>query len=79
MVLSDPKSEGVWVAFRDGAVHALDGAPFLGGANNARHNPTRAPCVGIGDNNGDGYVLVLEFPNRDLRTFHYPRDGSARV
>ena len=77
MVLADPLTGGVWVAYRDGAVYALDGAPYCGGANNPAHNPTGAPCVGIGDNNGDGYVLVLEFPGRDLRSYHYPRDGSA--
>lgn len=79
MVLGDPRTRGVWVAFRDGAVHALDGAPFLGAANNDRYNAGKKPCVGIADNSGDGYVLVLDFGNRDLRTFHFPRDGSSRV
>ena len=78
MALGDPRTDGVWVAFPDGAVHALDGAPFLGGANNAKYNAGKKPCVGIAAWR-DGYELILDFGNRDLRTFHFPRDGSARV
>ena len=79
MVLADPDSRGTWVAFPDGAVHGLDGAPWLGGTNNAEYNAGKKPCIGIADNNGDGYRLILDFGNRDLRTFHFPRDGSAAV
>jgi hypothetical protein len=79
MVLADPDSRGTWVAFPDGAVHALDGAPWLGGTNNPVYNAGHKPCIGIADNNGDGYRLVLDFGNRDLRTFHFPRDGSAAI
>ena len=79
MVLNDKVTGGTWIAFRDGAVHAIDGAPFLGGANNDRYNAGKKPVVGIADNQGDGYKLILDFGGRDLRSFHFPRDGSARV
>jgi hypothetical protein len=81
MVLLDERSGGYWVAFKDGAVHAYDGAPFLGGANNDRYNPGRKPCLGIaGRLEADGgYCLVLDFGDRDCRRYEFPYDGSARV
>jgi hypothetical protein len=81
MVLLDERSGGYWVAFKDGAVHAYDGAPFLGGCNNDRYNPGHAPCLGIaGRSEADGgYCLVLDFGNRDCRRYEFPYDASARV
>jgi hypothetical protein len=81
MVLLDERSGGYWVAFSDGAVHAYDGAPFLGGTNNDRYNAGHKPCVGIaGRLEADGgYCLVVDFGNRDCRRYEFPYDGSARV
>lgn len=84
MVLADPISRGLWIAYRDGSVHAMDGAPYLGGTNNAAMNAGGRPCIGIAASGADGYALVLEFGSgdagdRDPRTYHFPRDGSAVV
>jgi N-acetylmuramoyl-L-alanine amidase len=79
MILGDPKSGGVWVAYRDGAVHGMDGAPYLGGTNNATSGAAGHPCIGIAAY-GDGYALVHEFGSgdpgsRDPRTYHFARPG----
>jgi hypothetical protein len=80
MVLYDKRSDGYWVAFSDGAVNAYQGAPYLGGANNAQYNAGKKPCIGIAErNDGDGYTLVLDFGARDCRIYEFPYDGSARV
>jgi hypothetical protein len=79
MVFSDPKTKGTWVAKRSGAVHTIGPAPYLGGCNNSKYNPGNKPCVGISDNNGDGYRLVLDFGGDDYREYSFPRDGSAWV
>lgn len=86
MALEDPTTGGVWVVKPDGAVFAYDGAPALGGTNNDKMNPTKAPCVGITrfhSNVGEGYCLVLQYPPTqgadEFRRFRFPRDGSAKV
>ena len=81
MVLFDERSGGYWVAFRDGAVHTYKGAPYLGSPNTpGGGDPGDYPCIGIGARrNGDGYTLALELPNRDVRLYEYPYDGSART
>jgi len=82
MICSDDRTGGVWIALRSGAVYTEDGAPYLGGTNNAKVNPQNFPCVGI-DRWSDGYVLVLDFgeppqpADARFRTYHFPRDGSA--
>jgi hypothetical protein len=84
MIATDALTGGVWIAQRSGAVYAEDGAPYLGGCNNAVVNAGNYPCIGI-DAYGDGYVLVLDYGEppqpADLRyrTYHFPRDGSGRV
>jgi hypothetical protein len=87
MVLTDTGTDGVWVVDATGAVFAYDGAPYLGGCNNAQYNPRGWPCVGIGtyidERNQDGYVLVLDAAEADegdrFRRYRFPRDGSAKV
>jgi len=87
MVLEDPTSGGYWVAYDTGAVNAYDGAPFLGGTNNTKMNPSAFPCVGIAsykDNSGEGYCIVLDFgatgnTGERFRRYRFPRNGSARV
>jgi len=88
MVLEDPTTGGYWVAKPDGAVFAYDGAPELGGCNNAKMNPNNYECVGIGryvDNKGEGYCLVLNFgppptnTGDEFRRYRFPRDKSALV
>jgi len=86
MVLQDPTSGGYWVADETGAVYAYDGAPFLGGANNAKMNSGNKPCVGIArfiNSRGEAYALVLDFGSASggdrFRRYRFPRDGSARV
>jgi N-acetylmuramoyl-L-alanine amidase len=79
MVLGDAKSGGMWVAYPDGAVHGMDGAPYLGGTNNATSGAAGHRCVGIAAY-GDGYALIHEFGSgapgsRDPRTYHFPRPG----
>jgi hypothetical protein len=85
MIASDERTGGVWVALRSGAVYTLDGAPYLGGANNPTVNAAGWPCVGI-DTWADGYVLVLDAgeappqsPVSRFRSYHFPRDGSGAV
>lgn len=78
MVLLDARSGGYWVAFRDGAVHAYKGAPFLGAPNTSPDDPGEYPCIGIAARpDGDGYTLALELPERDVRFYEYPYDASA--
>jgi hypothetical protein len=77
MVLGDKVTGGVWIAYRDGAVHTLGDAPHLGGTNNATSGAAGHPCIGIYAY-GDGYALVHEFgsgvaPDRDPRAYHFPR------
>ena len=77
MVLTDSESGGVWVAYEDGAVHGVDGAPYLGGTNNATSGTAGRPCIGIAAY-GDGYQLIHEFGSgapgsRDPRTYHFRR------
>ena len=88
MVIQDPTTGGYWVAYDTGAIGAYDGAPYLGGTNNAKYNGGSFPCVGIGhymDNKGEGYCLVLDFGLAPVNTgdrfrrYRFPRDGSARV
>ena len=86
MPLTDPTSGGVWVVDRGGAVFAYDGAPYLGGTNNAKVNVGGAPCVGLAaysDRHGPGYCLVLDFgagaAGDRYRRYRFPRDGSAKV
>ena len=85
--LRDPDSGGTWVADESGGVFAYDGAPYLGGCNNARYNAAGWECTGIAeykdDRNGEGYLLTLDVGagakgDRYLR-YRFPRDGSARV
>lgn len=86
MALTDPSTGGVWVTDDSGAVFAYDGAPYLGGTNNASYNAAGWPCVGIcafSGPGGDGYCLVLDTlvdsPGVDrYRRYRFPRDGSAR-
>ena len=78
MVLGDAKSGGVWVAYPDGAVHGMDGAPYLGGTNNATSGAAGFPCIGIAAYGDGGYQLVHEFGSgepgsRDPRTYHFRR------
>lgn len=85
MVLQDPTTKGIWVVTENGAVFAYDGAPYLGGTNNAKYNAANFPCVGIvpfSDSHGDGYTLVLDFGNSGgdrFRRFRFSRDSSSRV
>ena len=77
MILGDAKSGGVWVAYPDGAVHAMEGAPYLGGTNNETSGAKGFACIGIAAY-GDGYLLVHEFGSgapgsRDPRTYHFRR------
>jgi N-acetylmuramoyl-L-alanine amidase len=76
MVLGDDETGGAWIAYPDGAVHTLNGAPFLGSANDPALTGGRR-CIGIGAYRG-GYQLVMEFGSgepghRDPRTYHFPR------
>lgn len=77
MVLTDQVSGGTWVAYDDGAVHTLDGAPYLGSTNNETSGAKGHPCIGIAAH-GNGYVLVHEFGTgepgkRDPRSYHFRR------
>lgn len=88
MVLQDPVSGGYWVVDGPGGgVHALNGAPFLGGVNNDRLNPKKYPCVGIARlvdaQNQEAYTLVLDWGKDGgtegrFRLYRFPRNGSAR-
>ena len=78
MVLGDKVTGGVWIAYRDGAVHTLGDAPHLGGTNNATSGAAGHPCIGIYAY-GDGYALVHEFgsgvaPDRDPRAITFRAD-----
>ena len=87
MVLQDPTTGGYWVAYDSGAVNDYDGAPHLGGTNNAKMNSLKFPCVGIArytDAHGEGFTLILDFGLQGnsgdrFRRYRFPRDGSARV
>jgi hypothetical protein len=85
MVLLDPVTGGYWVAWPDGSVYTLDGAPYLGGCNNRTYNPQGFPCVGIAARpDDDGYVLVLDFGTgtgkaHDPRVYNFARNGSGIV
>lgn len=77
MVLGDKETGGVWVAYEDGAVHTMDGAPWLGGTNNDTSGTKGHPCIGIYAY-GNGYALVHEFGSgapgsRNPHTYHFPR------
>jgi hypothetical protein len=77
MVLGDKVTGGVWIAYEDGAVHTLDGAPYLGSTNNDTSGAKGFPCIGIAAL-GDGYVLIHEFGtgkagDRDPRSYHFRR------
>jgi hypothetical protein len=88
MVLQDPVTGGYWVVDGpSGGVHALAGAPFLGGANNAKLNPKKYPCVGIGRlvdaQKQEAYALVLDWGKDGgaegrFRLYRFPRNGSAK-
>lgn len=89
MVLTDEISGGLWVLLDDGSVYTYDGAPYLGGTNNARMNAAGYPVYGIADD-GDGYVIVLDWGDADgdghaadggdrFRRYRFPRDGSGMV
>lgn len=86
MIAHDPISGGLWVTDPDGAVYAYDGAPYLGGLNNADHASWKAgtaqggpPCVGIAYatwGTTDGYALVCWAPGAGAPTiYRMPRDG----
>jgi hypothetical protein len=70
MVLADPDTGGYWVAFRDGAVHAYKGAPYLG---NAMEHLQGHAVIGIAAHPRGGYTLASDFGNKDVRFFEYPR------
>ncbi len=77
MIATDQATGGQWVAYRDGSVHTLGGAPYLGGTNTPDSGTDGRPCIGIAPW-GDGYVLVIEFGTgepgkRDPRSFHFRR------
>jgi hypothetical protein len=77
MVANDKISGGQWIAYPDGAVHTLGGAPFLGASNDAKAGTTGKPCIGIAPFE-DGYVLIHEFGTgepgkRDPRAYHFRR------
>jgi hypothetical protein len=81
MTLTDPVSNGLWVAQPDGAVWTYDGAPYLGGANTA--NPGDYPCVGIAlwaspGGAGPGYVVTLDWGQGVGRPPGYSADGGER-
>jgi hypothetical protein len=85
MVLFDPVTGGYWVAWPDGSIYTLAGAPYLGGCNNRTYNPQGFPCVGIAARpDDDGYVLVLDFgagtgKAHDPRLYNFARNGSGIV
>jgi hypothetical protein len=77
MIATDARTGGQWVAYRDGAVHTLGNAPFLGALNTADSPSGGRPCIGIAPFE-DGYVLVVEFGSgepgkRDPRSYHFRR------
>lgn len=70
MAIRDDQSGGTWVAARDGAVFAYDGAPYLGGTNQG--NPPHSqgtPCVGITSDGAGGYVLIHDWAGRGGERF----------
>ena len=78
MIANRLRPGGVWVAYPDGAVHGMDGAPYLGGTNNATSGTAGHPCIGIAAYGEGGYQLVHEFGSgapgsRDPRTYHFRR------
>jgi hypothetical protein len=89
MVLTDEVTSGMWVLNEDGGVYTYDGAPYLGGTNNARANPAGYPVYGIAAY-GSGYVIVLDWGDDGnghapidggdrFRRYHFRRDGSGIV
>jgi hypothetical protein len=70
MVLADPDTGGYWVAFRDGAVHAYKGAPYLG---NAMDHLQGHACIGIAAHPRGGYTLASDFGDKDVRFYEFPR------
>jgi hypothetical protein len=85
MMIRDDVSGGYWVADRLGAVHSYEGAPFLGGVNNAKANAAGYPCVGLAPWK-DGYCLALDWGDAGaangqdrFRRYHFPRDGSGII
>ena len=81
--LTDETTGGTWVADETGAVYGYDGAPYLGGCNNARYNPAGWPCAGLAAH-GTGYLLTLDTGDPDgpgdrFTRYRFPRDGSAAV
>ncbi len=77
MIANDARTGGQWVAYRDGSVHTLGGAPYLGGTNDPKSGTGGRPCIGIAPFE-DGYVLVHEFGTgeagkRDPRAYHFRR------
>lgn len=83
MMLFDPVSGGYWIAWSDGAVYTMGGAPYLGGCNNVTYNRQGFPCVGIAARpDDDGYALCLDFgtpPAHDPRIYNFSRDRSGIV
>jgi hypothetical protein len=93
MVLTDPVTGGIWAvdpkSSPSGAVFSYDGAPYLGGTNNAKMNAGNYQCVGIDvnpDSKGGGYVLVLDFGSAGsagggdrYRRYRFPRNGSGKA
>ena len=77
MIATDKVTGGQWIAYRDGAVHTVGGAPFLGATNDGKAGTGGRPCIGIAPYE-DGYVLVHEFGSgepgkRDPRAYHFRR------
>lgn len=77
MIATDKATGGQWIAYRDGAVHTLGGAPFLGATNDGKAGTGGKPCIGIAPFE-DGYVLIHEFGTgepgkRDPRAYHFRR------
>jgi hypothetical protein len=70
MVLADAETGGYWVAFKDGAVHAYKGAPYLG---NAMEHLQGHSVIGIAAHPRGGYTLASDFGGKDIRFFEYPR------
>lgn len=84
-LLQDPESGGWWELAQDGGIFAYDGAPYLGGPNNATQNPAGWKPAGLAafsDRSGPGYCVTLDAGSAGgdrFRRYRYPRDGSARV
>ena len=77
MIATDAVTGGQWVAYRDGSVHTIGAAPYLGGTNDPKSGAGGRPCIGIAPFE-NGYVLVVEFGSgeagkRDPCSFHFRR------